>query len=213
MKKHIENIQGRLLKEIYLRYSSRSGTSLNAFIKTELKESDGDLELTKNIKKDIQELEQRGLVTWVADAMELKRSDYPESQKFKNLLGEATDPKYQTFKDIYVEVKLTADKGLDHAANYVNAQTSVSNNRWIKILTTGLLVIAFAALIVQMRQCSISKKQEMPQPIHCDTISPTGHSILQDEPKSKIKNDSIQTKFSDTVALKQNTIDKKKKHK
>ena len=68
MKRHIENLQNRLLEEIYLRYSSRTGTSLNAFIK-KLKEYDGDLEMTKNLKKDLEDLENKGIVTWDAEPM------------------------------------------------------------------------------------------------------------------------------------------------
>ena len=69
MKRHIENLQGLLLTEIYKRYSSRSGTSLNAFIKNKLKEDDGDLEMTRNIKKDLEELEDRDIVIWKAEPM------------------------------------------------------------------------------------------------------------------------------------------------
>jgi hypothetical protein len=159
MKRHIENIQGRLLTEIYKRYSSRSGTSLNAFINHRLKESDGDLAMTKNIKADLEELEERGILTWQAEPMESKGGGFPESQKYKLLLGTTTDKKYQTFKDIYVEVKLTPEKGLDHAANYVSARANVSNNNWIRGLTIGLLIVGAASVIVQMRQCSVFVRQ------------------------------------------------------
>lgn len=210
MKKHIENIQGQLLIEIYKRYSSRSGTSLNAFIKNTLKENDGDLEMTKNLKKDIEELEQRGLVTWVADGMGQNRSDYPESPKFKSQLGSDIN---NTFKDIYVEVKLTPDKGLDHAANYVSSQANLSNNYWIRILTVGLLIITAAGVIVQMRQCSISKSQQTQQPTKCDTISRYGHAIPLDEHKTTTLYDSTKKKLEDTAALRHNPIYKTTKPK
>ena len=217
MKRHIENLQGRLLKEIYLRYSSRSGTSLNSFITDDLKEDDGDLQLTINIKKDLEELEARGLITWDAEPTEKKGGNFPESKKYKDLLGTTTEQKYQTLKDIYVEVKLTPDKGLDHAANYVSSRANLSNNYWIRILTVGLLLVTAIGVIVQMRQCSISKGQQSQQPMQCDTTSPNGHSIQTDEPKTKtgneIKDSSTKTKLKDTTALKQNTVNKKKKHK
>lgn len=209
MKKHIENIQGQLLIEIYKRYSSRSGTSLNAFIKDELKEDDGNFEMTKNIKKDLEELEKRGLVTWDAEPMEKKGGGFPESKKYRDLLATKADPKYQTLKDIYVEVKLTPDKGLDHAANYVSSQANLSNNYWIRILTVGLLIVTAAGVIVQMRQCSISKTQQTQQPMKCDTIFPIVHSIPTDERKTKTKNDSNETSPKDTADLRHNPIDKK----
>lgn len=158
--KHIENIQGQLLVEIFRRYSSRSGTSLNAFIKKKLKESDGDLDLTKNIKADLEELEQRDILTWKAEPMENKGGGFTDSQKYRDFLGTPTDPKYQTFKDIYVEVKLTPDKGLDHVAKYVEAQAAMSNNNWIKVLTVGILITAVFAAAIQYLQYRVSARQE-----------------------------------------------------
>ncbi|HYM95610.1 MAG TPA: hypothetical protein VET23_15840 [Chitinophagaceae bacterium] len=168
MKRHIENLQGLLLIEIYKRYSSRSGTSLNAFIKKTLREDDGDLEMTRNIKKDLEELESRDIVIWKAEPMNTKGSGFPKSSEFRNLLG---SDKNNTFKNIYVEVTLTW-KGLDYAANYSNSQANVSNNLWIRILTTGLLAIALAALIVQMRQCSISDRQPTLTPVQSSSQHP-----------------------------------------
>ena len=60
--------------------------SLNAFIKDELKEDDGNFEMNKNIKKDLEELEKRGLVTWDAEPMEKKGGGFPESKKYRDLL-------------------------------------------------------------------------------------------------------------------------------
>ena len=213
MKRHIENLQGLLLHEIYKRYSSRSGTSLNAFIKKKLKESDSDIELAKNIKADLEELESKDILTWKAEPMEKKGGNFPESQKYRDLLGTTTDPKYQTFKNIYVEVKLTPDKGLDYAANYTNAKANLSNNFWIRVLTVGFLIITAAGVIVQMKQCSISNNQRerrnsLPKN---EQGSSTSNAIQGVDHKTKTLTDTPTSKKADTTSFRNNPINKSPK--
>lgn len=133
----MENLQNLLLEEIYLRYGSRTGTSLNAFI-IKLGRLPSDLEFTIDLKTIIQNLENTGIVTWTANTIKDPAFD---PNKFKRELG-TIDEKGNglTFDNIYVEVHLTHDKGLDYAGNIVNRElvrkSTIETNTSIQTLNT-----------------------------------------------------------------------------
>ena len=103
-----------------------------------------------------------------------------------------------------------------HIKPVVNTKTSLSTNKWIKILTAGLLIIAFFAFIVQLLQYILPPRQEcreLKSRTRCHKSCQSFYSIPTDEHKTKTLNDSNLTKLKDTAALKQNTVNKKKKPK
>ncbi|MCK9403415.1 MAG: hypothetical protein M0Q26_08455 [Chitinophagaceae bacterium] len=103
----MENLQYFILEEIYLRYNSRTGTELKRFIKEKLGKEPSDLEFTKDIKSVLDDLEEMKMIIWDASPMNEKGNGFPESKKYKELLGsESANGEKQTFENIYVEVQL-----------------------------------------------------------------------------------------------------------
>ena len=157
----MDNRYYALLEELYDCYDISVGTEIATFIKEKLKNNPADVVDSKHIKAILLGLEKDGLATW--DAMPIEDSGKPfetiESEKFKGLLGTADDIKYQTFRQIYVEVQLTS-KGLDYVQNLINTKTSLSTNKWIKYLTAGLLIVASIAVILQGLQFLQARHKE-----------------------------------------------------
>lgn len=157
----MENLQYLILQEIYLRHSNRSGTSLNVFIE-KLKRRPSDIEFTKDIKIILLDLEAREIVTWKAEPMTSKGGNFPDSDDFKRKLGTSDSSVNQTFENIYVEVQLTHE-GYDYARDMfdreVIRESTLSVNKWMKILTSILTITAALTLIVQVKQCDISSDQ------------------------------------------------------
>lgn len=137
-----------LLEELYNNYDISGGTSLNTFIKEKYGKDDSDYPTAIHLKKIFETLAAKGLITWDAAPVNEKGNPFTQSEKYKGLLGTKDDSHFQTFKEIYVEVHLTPE-GLDYARGYINTTTSLSTNRWIKILTAGLLIIATVAVLLQ----------------------------------------------------------------
>jgi cytoskeletal protein RodZ len=135
-------------------------------------------------------------------------------------LGTTDDPNYQTFRQIYVEVQLTT-KGLDYVRNLINTKTSLSTNKWIKILTAGLLIVSAIALIPQWMQAiqgwqkdkrHKQRSQECVKKLYRDIQddSVAGHNKASSVP---FLNDSTISKRSNTPTLTRNPINKSTKPK
>ncbi len=159
----MENLQNLILEEIYLRYGSRTGTSLNTFIRAKLRRNPGDLEFTIDIKATLTDLEERGIVKWDAESMANKGSGFQNSAEYKQRLGTTVAGEPQTLENIYLEVQLTHHKGLDYARDIFDREvlrkSTLSANTWMKSLTVILSVTSILTLIVQVKQCDVSNKQ------------------------------------------------------
>jgi intein/homing endonuclease len=110
----MEGLRYLLLEELYLKYSSRTGTSLKSFV-VRIGRSATDLEFIIDLKIEINELQSRGLVTWTASSKQY--SDWADAE-CKKYLGSESNPENFTLENIYVEVQLTAT-GFDYAGNVV----------------------------------------------------------------------------------------------
>lgn len=115
----------------------------------------------KHIKDMLIELEAEGIIEWKADIRTTNEHGiysyyWLDIERYKKKFGQLqSDPS----NPIRVEVKLTRVKGIDYAEQYINAQSNLSNNYSIRILTFGLLVITGFGLLVQVQQCRISQLQ------------------------------------------------------
>lgn len=114
----------------------------------------------KHIKDMLIELEEASIIEWKADIKTTNEHGiysyhWLDIEKYKKEFGQQGDPS----NPIRVEVKLTRVKGIDYAEQYINAQSNLSNNFWIRVLTWGLLIVTTFGAIVQLRQCKISRSQ------------------------------------------------------
>ena len=152
----------QLLEELYNNYDISSGTSLNAFIKSKYDKDDGDYPTAIHLKKILEKLETKGLIKWDAEPQEEKGNSFIESWKYKGLLGTKDDEKYQTFKEIYVEVQLTTD-GLDYVEDWLDRKATreslLETNKATKLLTKLLLLVGVISIVIQATQCNVYQGQ------------------------------------------------------
>ena len=215
----MENQQFLILEEIYLRYSSRTGTSLNDLIKRKFSKADSDLQQTIDIKTDLENLEERGILTWKAEPMDKKGGNFPESHIYRSLLGKEKGVSKYTFQNIYVEVQLTKEVGLDYAGNIVNRVATLLTNKSMKTLTIVLVIIGVITIFLQGLQCDISRRQlEQSQPTTKSSTTDskdTSHATVYSACDSlKQKNgDSNKTNHTDTTTPKHNLFNNSHKPK
>lgn len=194
----------KFFKYLYYHYDLAGWVAIDKYaISIKPNQSLADL---KHIKDMLIELEEEGIIEWKADIKTTNEHDiysyhWLDIEKYKNDFGQQQgDPS----NPIRVEVKLTRVKGIDYAEQYINAQSNLSNNFWIRFLTVGLLIITALGLLVQVKQCRISQDQlnlsiqdtvqQFPK-IYPNDHSNNHHSTTQ-------QNDSIVTYNKDTAKLK-----------
>lgn len=223
-------------KYLYDIYDISGWTAIDQFVLPHIQDTQ-KLTDTLHIKAMLNELENRKIIEWKADKTTTDENGVTSTHwqnipRYKRDLGKDDN---HTFDNTRVEVKLTPDVGLDYAVNIVNSQvirdSTLTTNKWMTGLTFFLVIIGALTVIVQMKQCCVSQQQfhkqsqqETPQRLPYNqqelkqnaTVYDTTHKepTLEEHnkvPSSLSLNDSSNSKRSDTIALKQNTVKQKKR--
>lgn len=147
------NLYYDLFRYLYDHYDISGGTALDKFAKSKVRTHQNLIDII-HIKNMLNELENRGIITWKADKITTNQDGvtsyhWLDIPKYKNDLGKDNN---HTFENTRVEAHLTPDKGLDYASNIINTLTGISINKWIKGLTFGLLIVAIIAAFLQFLQ-------------------------------------------------------------
>jgi hypothetical protein len=152
----MQNKYYTLIEQLYIEYDIAAGTSLHTFIKKKFikrkwnkpfQKKAIDLITTQHVKMMLEKLIEQYYITWKAGSMKKKSSDFDKTLEYINLLGTEKDGIQHTFENIYVEIQLTAEHGLDYAAKIVNDKrlrnSTIRTNRWI----IALYILLFLATI------------------------------------------------------------------
>ena len=201
----------KFFKYLYENYDLAGWVAIDKYaISVKPNQSEADV---KHIKDMLVELETEGIIEWKADIQTTNEHGiynyhWLDIPKYKSELGKDLN---NTFNQIRVEVKLTRVKGIDYAEQYINSQSNISNNLWIRVLTIGLLIITALGLIVQVNQCNIPQEQlnvSLQDTLQKqNTIVPNDHSnyqrstIQQSDSTYKISPKPIPPKLNDTTKL------------
>ena len=103
---------------MYHRYDISGGTALDKFAKSKIRPRQELVDIV-HIKSMLNELENRGIITWKADKITTNEDGvtsyhWLDIPKYKNDLGKDAN---HTFENTRVEAHLTPDKGLEYASN------------------------------------------------------------------------------------------------